>query len=60
MIVLACRFRSEEGECLLENKPCDGCKDAPAFINFEEDYDRSKSELARLYGILAKQPKKEG
>ena len=42
MIVLACAFRSDEGECLLENKPCDGCKGTPQFIDweaFEDDTD---------------------
>ena len=37
MIVLACTFRTDEGVCLLNNKPCDGCMDAPAFIDFEDD-----------------------
>lgn len=40
MIVLLCRFRSEEGECMLENKTCDGCKDLPHFINWEEFEDK--------------------
>lgn len=35
MIVLACIYRTDEGECILENKACDGCKDAPAFIDWE-------------------------
>ena len=39
MVVLACAFRTDEGECILENKPCDGCKDAPAFIDFEAEED---------------------
>lgn len=38
MIVLACTFRTDEGECILENKPCDGCKDAPYFIDWENDF----------------------
>lgn len=41
MQVIACVFRIEEGECegecLLKNKPCDGCQeDLPFFINWEE------------------------
>lgn len=37
MIVLCCIYRTEEGECILENKLCDGCKDAPAFLDLEEE-----------------------
>lgn len=39
MLVIACRYRSDEGECLIENKPCDGCQDAPHFIDWEGDQD---------------------
>lgn len=39
MYVQCCIYRTDEGECILENKPCDGCKDAPAFLNLEEDDD---------------------
>lgn len=37
MIVIACIYRTDEGECILENKPCDGCKDAPHFIDWEAE-----------------------
>lgn len=36
MMIIACRYRTEEGECILENKPCDGCKDFPYFVDFEK------------------------
>lgn len=36
MIIIACIYRTDEGECMLENKPCDGCKDFPYFVDFEE------------------------
>lgn len=39
MYIIACRYRSDEGECILENKPCDGCQDAPHFIDWEGDQD---------------------
>lgn len=39
MQVIACVFRSEQGECLLKNQPCNGCQDLPFFINWEEDDD---------------------
>lgn len=39
MIVLACIFRTDEGECRLENKPCDGCKDLPYFIDMDNEED---------------------
>lgn len=39
MYVIACIYRTDEGECELENKPCDGCKDAPHFIDFENEGD---------------------
>lgn len=39
MIVLACIYRTDEGECRLENKTCDGCKDAPHFIDWNENDD---------------------
>lgn len=35
MLVIACIYRTDEGECELKNKACDGCKDAPHFIDFE-------------------------
>ena len=37
MFVICCIYRTDEGECILENKACDGCKDAPAFIDFEDE-----------------------
>ena len=40
MNVLACRYCTDEGECILENKPCDGCKDAPQFIDWENFEDK--------------------
>lgn len=40
MIVIACIYRTDEGECRLENKPCDGCKDAPQFIDWESFEDK--------------------
>ena len=39
MYVQCCIYQTDEGECILENKPCDGCKGAPAFLNLEEDDD---------------------
>lgn len=36
MIIIACIYRTDEGECMLENKICDGCKDFPYFVDFEE------------------------
>lgn len=36
---LMCTYRSPENECLLENKPCNNCSDAPHFIDMEEDED---------------------
>lgn len=39
MIVIACIYRTDEGECRLENKPCDGCQNAPHFINLEDEGD---------------------
>ena len=46
MFVQLCIFRTAEGECRLENKACGGCKDAPAFIDWEgnEDDDKEKEE----------------
>lgn len=35
MIVIACKYRTDEGECILENRLCNGCKDAPHFIELE-------------------------
>lgn len=38
-VVLECIYRSDEGECILENKPCNGCIDAPHFIDLEAGAD---------------------
>lgn len=48
MIILACIYRTDEGECRLENKPCDGCKDLPHFIDweaFEDKYDDREENM---------------
>lgn len=48
MIILACKYRTEEGECMLENKTCDGCKDLPHFIDwedFEDKYDDREENM---------------
>lgn len=37
MYVIACIFRRDNGQCRLDGKPCDGCKDAPHFINWETE-----------------------
>lgn len=37
MIVLAYIYRDAENMCTLENKLCDGCADAPYFLNLEDD-----------------------
>ena len=37
MIVIACIYRTDEGECELENKACDGFKDLPHFIDWEAE-----------------------
>lgn len=37
MIVLACIYRDAENMCILENKLCDGCADAPYFLDLEDD-----------------------
>lgn len=44
MIVLACIYRDNENMCILENKLCDGCADAPYFLNLEDD--EENQELA--------------
>lgn len=43
MFVLICIYRSPENECLLENKPCNNCSDAPHFIDMEEDEDNENN-----------------
>lgn len=44
MIVIACIYRTDEGECRLENKPCDGCKDLPHFIDLEAFEEKGEDE----------------
>lgn len=45
MYVIACRYRTDEGECILENKPCNGCEDVfPAFYNPEEFEDKGDKD----------------
>lgn len=39
MIIIACIFRRDNGQCRLHGKPCDGCKDTPHFINLEDEGD---------------------
>lgn len=42
-MILACRYKTDEGECILENKACDGCKDVfPHFATLEEDEEDMK------------------
>lgn len=48
MIVLACIYRDAENMCILENKLCDGCADAPYFLNLEDD---EKEELNAGAGV---------
>lgn len=38
-IIIACVYRDSENMCILENKPCDGCKDMPHFIDWESEED---------------------
>lgn len=42
-MIIACRYKTDEGECILENKACDGCEDVfPACYNPEEFLDEDE------------------
>lgn len=47
-MILACRYKTDEGECILENKACDGCKDVfPHFATLEEGDDEDMKEFGK-------------
>lgn len=47
-MILACRYKTDEGECILENKACDGCKDVfPHFATLEEGDEEDMKEFGK-------------